>query len=367
MASVELQNVTKSYGRVKALDGVTITCPDQCFLFILGPSGAGKTSILRSIAGLEEIDDGEIHIGASPVSQLEPRFRDVALAFENYALYPHLSVFDNVAFPLRSPGRKKQYSRAQTKERVEHIAGMLQIDELLERRPNELSGGQKQRVALARSLVRQPQVFLLDEPIAHLDAKLRYLMRAELKRMQKDFGTTAIYATPDQAEALSMADLIAVLNHGVVQQIGTPEDVYDRPANRFVAGFLGDPPMSIMEGSLTAADGNTYFALDGVQLPLEGGLLRRAKSAPSPNVLLGVRPADTRFASSPHPDAPISGEVYLAEIVGRETHVTVKIGEQTVKIRADAALRPDIGEIVYVGFDLGQAHLFDAESGVAIP
>lgn len=367
MASVELQNVTKSYGQLRALSGVTLTCPDRCFLFILGPSGAGKTTMLRSVAGLEEIDEGEIYIGGKPVSRLEPRFRDVALAFENYALYPHLSVFDNVAFPLRAPGRKKQYTRTQTKERVNYIASLLQIEELLERRPNELSGGQKQRVALARSLVRQPEVFLLDEPIAHLDAKLRYHMRAELKRMQKDFGTTAIYATPDQAEALAMADMIAVMREGVVQQVGTPSEIYDMPANRFVAGFLGDPPMNILEGSLETRDGNTYFALDGAQFLLEGDLLRRARSAPSPKVLLGLRPADARFTHSPHPDNPILCEVYLAEIVGRETHVTVKIGEQIVKIREEVALRPKIGTTVYLGFDLSRGHLFDAESGVAIP
>ncbi len=247
MADVVTQSLTKRFGKTVAVDQLSFACQDGELFVLLGPSGAGKTTTLNLIAGLVEPTSGKIFIGGRDAATLEPGDRDVAMAFESYALYPHFSVYENLAFPLRSPRTAGRYTPKALDERVRAIAGMLEIDELLGRMPTQLSGGQKQRVALGRALVREPAVFLLDEPIAHLDAKLRNRMHAELRRIQKQLGTTTIYATPDYAEAMAMADRLAVAHEGRAVQVGPPLEVYFNPANEFVARFMGDPPMNFFD------------------------------------------------------------------------------------------------------------------------
>ncbi|MBC7189910.1 ATP-binding cassette domain-containing protein, partial [Candidatus Aerophobetes bacterium] len=246
MAEVILKGVYKRYGRVEAVKNLNLHIKDKEFFCLLGPSGCGKSSTLRMIAGLEEISEGIIKIGNRIINNLEPKDRDVAMVFENYALYPHMTVYENLSYPLKGRGM----TSSEIDKRVRYIAGLLQIAELLDRKPRQLSGGQKQRVALGRAIVRNPQVFLMDEPISHLDAKLRTLMRAELKRLQRELNTTTIYATPDQREAIAMADTIAIINKGEIQQIGTPLEIFNFPANEFVAGFTGEPPMNLFDCSV---------------------------------------------------------------------------------------------------------------------
>src|SRR3954471_23174705 len=265
MAPVEFDRVTKRFDAVEAVRELTLAARDGEFLVLVGPSGSGKTTALRMLAGLESVTEGEIRIGQRVVNRVAPRERDIAMVFQDYALYPQMTVYDNLAFALR----RRKTAKQQIDERVRRAAGALELDELLERRPRQLSGGQQQRVALGRALVRDPQVFLMDEPLSNLDAKLRVQTRGEIKRLQQEIGTTTVYVTHDQVEAMTMGDRIAVMNHGRLEQVGTPEEVYDRPANRFVAGFIGSPSMSFAP----------VEALDGVRIP-------RAQ----PGQTVGVRP-----------------------------------------------------------------------------
>jgi multiple sugar transport system ATP-binding protein len=263
MAKIILKNIYKQYkeGKVQALQDLSLECEDGKFFCLLGPAGAGKTTTIKLIAGNEPVDRGSIFLDDTDVTNLEPKDRNIAVAYETYALYPHLTVRENLRFPLEAPIRKNEFSSSEKDTRVVEIANLLGIGELLERFPRQLSGGQRQRVALGRALVRNPKAYLLDEPIAHLDAKLRHRMRGELKRIQMDLGITTLYTTPDQLEALSLADHIAVINNGAIEQIGTPDEVYNKPANGFVARFVGDPPMNMLESNL-----------DGDQLILAGVL-----------------------------------------------------------------------------------------------
>lgn len=367
MAEVRLDQVTKKYGDNIAVDGLSFHCKNSEFFFILGPSGAGKTSTLKMIAGLESVDGGNIYIGDRLVNDLEPGLRNVAMAFETYALYPHLTVFENIAFPLRAPIRKKQFTEAEVAKRVQRIGELLRIGDLLQRMPTQLSGGQKQRVALGRALIREPEVFLLDEPIAHLDAKLRYHMRVELKSMQREFGTTSIYTTPDQLEALSMADTIAVINHGKLHQIGTPLDIYNRPADEFVARFVGDPPMNFLSAACTVqSEGDVaYLQVDGFQLEVSPRIQQALAGQSCSRFHVGIRPSDIQLRRE-DTGSGWGGEVYLVEQVGRSYVFTIKVNGDMVKVKTPLEFEAAVGDRLYLVFNPDKIYLFDEETGKSL-
>src|SRR5438552_10079458 len=285
MARVELKGLRKEYDGAVAVEGLDLNVKDKEFVVLLGPSGCGKTTTLRCIAGLEDVDDGEIHIGDRLVNDMSPRDRNIAMVFQSYALYPHMSVYQNMAFPLENA----KVAEREIVQRVNRAARLLQIESLLGRKPIQLSGGQRQRVALGRAIVREPSVFLMDEPLSNLDAQLRVHMRAELKRLQKDLGITTIYVTHDQVEAMTMADRVALMNKGVLQQYQGPRTLYDRPANRFVASFIGSPPINLVSCDLV--DGGILDAGD-FRLPLPERLARPLEEASTEEVVLGIRPQD---------------------------------------------------------------------------
>ena len=343
MAPVTLSSVKKSYGEVATIHGVDIDIADGEFVVLVGPSGCGKSTLLRMIAGLETITGGEISIGGRVVNELEPKDRDIAMVFQNYALYPHMTVAKNMAFSLEHRGG----SKAEIAERVSWAADILGLKPLLERFPRQLSGGQRQRVAMGRAIVRNPQVFLFDEPLSNLDAKLRVVMRGEIKGLHQRLGVTTVYVTHDQVEAMTMADKIVVMNAGRVEQFGAPLDLYDRPANPFVAGFIGSPSMNFIEGQLTA-DG---FAAKGVVLPLPPGPI-------AGEAIYGIRPEHFELVSDGLP-----ATVLLVEPMGSETQVTMTIGEHQVIGVFRERLRAEPGATIHVTPQLNAVHLFDAASG----
>ncbi|MEO1105762.1 MAG: ABC transporter ATP-binding protein, partial [Pseudomonadota bacterium] len=312
MVDVRLEKIWKDYGNFMAVKDLNLTCNDGEFVSLLGPSGCGKSSTLRMMAGLEHISAGDMHIGDKRVNDLPPKDRDIAMVFENYALYPHKTVFDNMANPLRRAG----VARAEIETRVKYAAELLEIDKLLHRRPRELSGGQKQRTAIGRAIVRKPQVFLFDEPIAHLDAKLRARMRSELKHLQVDLGVTTVYVTHDQLEALSMADRIAVMNEGVLQQFGTPDEIYERPANAWVATFVGEPQMSLMEMDITEENGELRLSLEGHGVPIAAEKAAGLRHHDAKSVLIGVRPDKMHVAIDARGGDEIEGEVFARQLLG---------------------------------------------------
>lgn len=364
MADIVIQSLAKQFGKTRAVDGIDFTCRDGEFVVLLGPSGAGKTTTLKLLAGLLEPTGGRIFIGGRDVTALEPGERDVAMAFESYALYPHLSVYDNLAFPLRSPRSPRRGSPQAIDERVRVIAAMLEIDTLLARMPTQLSGGQKQRVALGRALVREPSVFLLDEPIAHLDAKLRNRMHAEFRRIQKQLGTTTIYATPDYAEAMAMADRLAVIDQGRLIQVGSPLQVFFQPVNEFVARFMGDPPMNFLDGDFGSEQGRSEIRLGDQVLPLPPALTQAAGLRDG-RVRLGVRPADIAIAGSrDDPSVPsLSFDVLLVEPAERTLVVTLRGANTEFKMKTQAreGIRP--GAKAHVQFDPARLYVFDPDSG----
>jgi multiple sugar transport system ATP-binding protein len=368
MADVVTQSLSKRFGRTRAVDQVSLACRDGEFFVLLGPSGAGKTTTLKLIAGLVEPTSGSVSIGGRDVTALEPGERDVAMAFETYALYPHLSVYDNLAFPLRSPRAAGRYTPKALDERVHSIARLLEIDSLLSRAPTQLSGGQKQRVALGRALVREPAVFLLDEPIAHLDAKLRNRMHAELRRIQKQLGTTTVYATPDYAEAMAMADRLAVIERGRVLQVGAPLDLYFHPANEFVARFMGDPPMNLFDCEIVSLAGRPAVRLAGKVLAVDGPTAQALSRVANGRVRLGVRPADIDIVGSAEDvDSPIlASEVVVVEPSERTLVVTLRADGIDFKLKTPSSgiIRP--GSQVQVRFDPAQLHLFDPATGLSL-
>src|SRR5438132_2591324 len=305
------EQVCKRFGASDALIDLDLHAPDGCFLVMLGPSGCGKTTALRLLAGLEEPTSGRMFIGHRDVTRLQPRDRDIAMVFQSYALYPHKTVAENIEYPLRIRGLSQEGRR----ESVERVANMLSIDAYLGRYPRELSGGQRQRVALARAIVRQPQAFLMDEPLSNLDAQLRFQMRAELKRLQKTLGTTTVYVTHDQLEAMTMADLIAVLSAGRLQQLASPAEIYARPANLFVASFRGSPPMNLLAGAVA----NGRFQRDEGSVPVNAG-------EASDGRILGFRPEHAQITMRGAADS-FAGEIYVVELLGNETLVSVKVGD----------------------------------------
>ncbi len=351
MARVEYEDVWKQFASqgAPAVCGLSLDIADGELLVLLGPSGCGKTTALRMLAGLEEPDRGDIRIAGASVVGQEPKDRDVALVFQSYALYPHLSARENIRYPLKL----RKMSRAEQNKRVDHVADMLGIAHLLPRRPAQLSGGEQQRVALARAIVREPRVFLMDEPLSNLDAKLRVHTRTELKTLQRELGTTMVFVTHDQAEAMSLANRIAILSAGELQQIGTPDDVYDHPANLFVAEFIGSPPMNLLE---VTRDGDTLVAVDGWRLPAP---LTRDRSAGE--LTVGLRPEAIAIGT-----AGQAAEVVAVEPLGSEVIVDVRVGEKALKLRAAPAVRPQPGSTVHLAVEPGAIRLFDRSSGSAL-
>jgi multiple sugar transport system ATP-binding protein len=367
MAKVLLQDVVKKFGSVAAVDTLTIEIADREFVTLVGPSGCGKTTTLRLIAGLEKVSAGQIYFDEEAVGHLPADHRDIAMVFQSYALYPHMNVYDNIAFALRM----MRVERGEIERRVKWAAEMLGITELLQRKPRQLSGGQRQRVALGRSVVREPACFLLDEPLSNLDAKLRVTMRAELKRLHLELKRTFIYVTHDQAEALTMSDRIAVMNLGRLQQYGSPDEVYNRPRNMFVAGFMGSPSMNLLPGELANVESTARFVAPGLDQPLPARLLEGARRARGRNVFLGVRP-ESIVVRGDGVDAPprgaqwISAAVYVQEPLGSDLFLTLLMGDTQVKVRTSPDLAVSAGDRVDVAFDPAKLHLFDGETGTSL-
>ncbi|MFN4311874.1 MAG: sn-glycerol-3-phosphate import ATP-binding protein UgpC [Ferrovibrio sp.] len=353
MAKVTLKSVKKNYGPVRAIHGVDMEIKDGEFIVIVGPSGCGKSTLLRMIAGLEAITEGEIHIGDRVVNNIEPADRDIAMVFQNYALYPHMSVYENMSYGLRIRGM----SKPDIEKRVQRAAEILQLQPYLQRKPRELSGGQRQRVAMGRAIVREPSVFLFDEPLSNLDAKLRVQMRLEIKRLHQQLGVTSIYVTHDQVEAMTLADRLVVMNQGRADQIGSPQEVYNHPATTYVGGFIGSPAMNFMKCRI---DGREARLADEVILPLPAGW-----SVPTADYTLGIRPENLRIAragETPH----LMLDVDVAEELGADTLLHGKIAGEEIVVRVPSHAgfhdhsRP--GLVV----DIARLHLFDRESGLRI-
>ncbi|WGF88434.1 ABC transporter ATP-binding protein [Marinivivus vitaminiproducens] len=361
MAEVLLRDVMKSYGSFVAVDHVSLTVDDGAFVALVGPSGCGKTTTLNLVAGLSEITDGEIMIDGRLVNDLDPKDRDIAMVFQNYALYPNKTVYNNLAFPLKM----RRLSSAAITQKVHEAAKVLDIEHLLERRPRELSGGQQQRVALGRALVRDPRVFLMDEPLSNLDAKLRVQMRAELKRFHRDLNATVIYVTHDQLEAMTMADKMAVMNGGLLQQYDTPERIFADPLNTFVAGFVGSPAMNLLRGELTTDNGATQVSGEGWSCALSPERAGAARNATTRDVVLGVRHSTITVHRSERPDA-IPARVYTVEPTGDVTYAHLQVGGGTVIVSVDPSVSLATDDPVWLVPDQNRLHLFDGHTQQAL-
>lgn len=359
MAAVRLKNLTKRFREVVAVDNVNLEVEDGEFLVLLGPSGCGKTTTLRCIAGLETPDEGEIYIKDVLVNDLPPKERDVAMVFQNYALYPHMNVFNNIAFPLKMHGVPK----SEIERRVKEVAELLRITNLLERKPRQLSGGEAQRVALGRALVRNPKVFLMDEPLSNLDAKLRIYMRAEMKRLQKDLNVTMIYVTHDQMEAMSMASRIAVMHRGVLEQVATPDVIYNNPKSVFVAGFIGNPPMNFINVTFMEKNGECYLDAGMFVLHISDAIRHAVKQyATSSELILGVRPEDIIVHKKRVSEAIVEGKVYVLEPLGSEIILDLKVGENLIKAKVPPDFKANIGDNIWLSFDINRIHFFDKKT-----
>ena len=362
MAGIRIDNLVKRYGETYAVDHVSLTIGHGEFVALVGPSGCGKTTTLNLIAGLLEQDGGDIWIGDRLVNDLDPKDRDIAMVFQNYALYPNKTVRRNLAFPLRM----RKLPARETEAKVMAAARVLDIVHLLDRFPRELSGGQQQRVALGRAMVRDPRAFLMDEPLSNLDAKLRVQMRSELKRFHQEQGATMVYVTHDQLEAMTMADRMAVMRGGVLQQYDTPARVYEAPVNTFVAGFVGSPAMNLLPGTLETQGGATVVAGAEWRCPLPPAVASRAAGAGTSAVVLGARPGAVGVHHAPVPGA-IAGRVYTVEPTGDVTFAFIRVGDATVvaSVGAHVPIAPD--DAVWLLFDPARLHLFDGVTGLALP
>jgi multiple sugar transport system ATP-binding protein len=346
MAQIELRNISKRWGNTTVVNKLNLTVTDREFLVLLGPSGCGKTTTMRMIAGLEEVTEGDIFVDGKRVNDLDPKDRDVAMVFQSYALYPNLSVFENIRFPLKV----RRIPTIEHEARVRRASAMVELDDYLQRRPAELSGGQRQRVALARAIVREPNLFLMDEPLSNLDAKLRVSTRAQIKNLSHELKVTTIYVTHDQIEAMTLADRVVVMNKGVVQQIGTPTEIYDRPANAFVGSFIGTPAMNLLSGHISGG----VFDAENVKI-------KALDTEVDGAVVLGFRAEDAAICDPL--EAQISAPIYTLELLGDATMVTVKVGGALVSIKAAKGFRASIGTVVNACVPLDLCHLFDAVSG----
>jgi multiple sugar transport system ATP-binding protein len=356
LSRISLRHLTKKFGQVTAVDNVDLEVKDSEFVVLLGPSGCGKTTTLRLIAGLESPTEGEIRIDDKLVNDVPPQKRDLAMVFQSYALYPHMTIYNNIGIPLKIRGIEK----GEMNKRVQEVSKLLGIENLLERKPGQLSGGQRQRVALGRAIIREPKAFLMDEPLSNLDAKLRLYMRVELKKLQKDIGITTIYVTHDQAEAMTMADTVALMNFGKIQQLSAPSELYHRPNNLFVASFIGSPPMNFMDCSLVGE----YLDAGEYKLKLGKDMLDILKKGSKGSELtLGVRPEHVHVNREKTSENDIKASVYVVEPLGSEAIVDVKIGENIVKAKENPFFKASIGEQVWIAFDGDQVHIFDKKSG----
>ena len=346
MATVRIDKVAKRYGAVRVLHGVSVDIADGEFVVLVGPSGCGKSTLLRMLAGLEQISDGTISIGGRVVNDVLPKERDIAMVFQSYALYPHKTVFDNIGFPLKMAKRPA----AEIRQKVEKAAGILDLTHLLDRYPKQLSGGQRQRVAMGRAIVRDPQVFLFDEPLSNLDAKLRVTMRVEIKELHQRLKTTVVYVTHDQIEAMTMADKIVVMRDGRVEQIGAPLDLYDHPRNIFVAGFIGSPSMNFLHGRIAWGDGGPKFVSDsGLALPVPAADVREGQE-----VTYGIRPEHIDIG-----EGGIPVNVVVVEPTGSETQVFAKAGKDLIDAVVKQRIRAKPGEQAMFRIDPANVHLFD--------
>ncbi|HZT41220.1 MAG TPA: sn-glycerol-3-phosphate ABC transporter ATP-binding protein UgpC [Chthonomonadaceae bacterium] len=381
MAGVLLKNLTKRFNKVTAVDDVTLEIRDKEFMVLVGPSGCGKTTALRCIAGLEEASSGEIYIGDRLVNDVSPKDRDIAMVFQNYALYPHMSVYDNMSFGLRlkrTPtggvwplNSRRTFSRTEIDRRVQEAAEMLGLKQLLLRKPKELSGGQRQRVALGRAIVREPQVFLMDEPLSNLDAKLRVQTRADLIKLHRRLGITTVYVTHDQVEAMTMGDRIAVMSNGVVQQVDRPLTLYNHPANLFVAGFIGSPAMNFVPVQIVQKGDETIADAGSFQVTLPAQQAERVRNHVGKTCIFGIRPEDIYDKAlgglvKATPGNTVSVDVDVIEPLGNDVEMYLKAGDISLIAMIDSASQAKIGDKLEVIFDMDKSHLFDKESEQAL-
>lgn len=366
MANVRLENVSKRFGEIEVVKNIQLEIKDHEYLVLVGPSGCGKTTTLRMIAGLEEVSEGRIFIGDRDVTDVHPKDRDIAMVFQNYALYPHMSVFDNMAFALKM----RKMPKLLIKERVEYASQILGLDQLHHRRPKELSGGQRQRVALGRAIVRQPAVFLMDEPLSNLDANLRVSMRGQLKQLHQRLKATVVYVTHDQVEAMTLGSRIVIMNDGIIQSADDPMAIYDNPANMFVAKFIGSPPMNFLQGQLRKEEQKFVFDMGSFKVWLPVDLYSTLETLQDREFVLGVRPEDIldkRTAELRKKDYNIqNAKVDFSEVLGAENYLHLSLGTQKFVAKVDAHINPLPGDHVEVAMDLHKMHLFDRETAKAI-
>jgi multiple sugar transport system ATP-binding protein len=363
MAQVVLKQINKFYDSVHAVKDVNLQIRDKEFVVFVGPSGCGKTTTLRMIAGLEAISSGDISIGGQVVNDLAPMDRDIAMVFQNYALYPHMSVFDNMAFGLKM----RKFEKSEIATRVKQAADILGIEELLKRKPRQLSGGQRQRVALGRAIVRHPQVFLFDEPLSNLDAKLRVQMRVELKKLHQRLGTTAVYVTHDQVEAMTLGDRVVVMKDGWVQQVGEPLELYNQPANKFVAGFIGSPAMNFSTVTLTEREGRLAAVNNGMSIEVPAHLVDRVKPHTNKQMTLGIRPEDLRVANGSDPAGlTFDSKVEVIEQLGSEILLDVRVGDGTMVASVEPTTRTKMQDTLRLAMNPARLHFFDAKAEAAV-
>ncbi|HEX6044211.1 MAG TPA: ABC transporter ATP-binding protein [Pyrinomonadaceae bacterium] len=347
--SIKFKNVTKSFGDTCVVDDLSLEIDDGEFVVLLGPSGCGKTTTLRMLAGLETVTGGDIFIGDERINDVPTQHRDLAMVFQSYALYPHMTIAENIAYPLRV----RKLDKDERARRVKDVAAMLEIESLLDRKPRQLSGGERQRVALARAIVREPRAYLMDEPLSNLDARLRVQMRGELKRLQHQLGTTTIYVTHDQAEAMTLASRVAVMKRGRLQQFDTALNIYNHPANRFVAEFVGSPSMNFVDGKI---DGGVFIC-ESIRIPVA--------RENTDQITIGIRPEHIRVFNEPQNET-IAATVYVTELMGNETFVFLSVGKNRLIARAPAEFRADVESPVWLGIVADKAHFFDTQTGLSI-
>ncbi|MER9333124.1 sn-glycerol-3-phosphate ABC transporter ATP-binding protein UgpC [Mesorhizobium sp. M0293] len=361
MSSVTLRNVVKRYGQVEVVHGIDLAVEEGEFVVLLGPSGCGKTTTLRMVAGLEDISGGELEIAGRRVNDIPPKDRQIAMVFQNYALYPHMTVRQNMEFALKP----QKLSATEAEIRISEAARILGLESLLARKPSQLSGGQRQRVAMARAMVRTPKVFLFDEPLSNLDAKLRTQVRVEIAKLHKRLGTTVLYVTHDQIEAMTLADKIVIMKDGHIEQIGSPEEVFSLPRNLFVSSFIGSPAMNLMPGVVAAAGAAAVLTCGSLQIPAPNALSRVLKTAQQ--VTVGVRPSDIRLVSSDVATTSYDTSIEVVEYLGTEALLNLNAGGQELVAQVPASDRPTAGqENVRIAFDPDKLHIFDTQSGQAI-
>jgi multiple sugar transport system ATP-binding protein len=363
MQEIVLKNVWKSFGDIDAVKGLSFEAEEGKTVVIIGPSGAGKTTTLRLIAGLEKLDKGEIYLGGKKANALLPYERNLAMTFESYALYPHMTVFENIASPLKAPTRKNEYTKDEIKKKVKDIAELLGIGELLNRMPKELSGGQRQRVALGRTLIKEPRVFLFDEPIAHLDAKLRHRMRGEMKRIFITLKSSVLYTTHDYIEASAIGDKVVVINMGELQQIGTASEIYNFPVNEFVFGITCEPTPNFIECSLINEDNRYYLKSNGMLYPILKSFSESIVGAGEETIKLGIRPNDIIVSKVKSELAPLAAEIYTFEFLGSKLVVTLKAGQSLLVAEIKDVTDIEIGKKVWFGFNQARLFAFNLKSG----